>query len=175
MKYLPRCAAALFAFSLIALSAGPAPAVVMPAHGHGGGSNLSGQYTGTVTDSVLGTGTASANFAGAPGGLGGWIAFTFGTAVYANPTIAGPDFSGGQGDWGRGGGGGVRGIFVATVASTACTFGFKASYDASSFVLSGEYKAVNGCSGENGSFSLTQQCYYQERGSLRRNVGLGGC
>jgi hypothetical protein len=89
MKYLPRCIAALFALGLIAMSAGPAPALQTPAWQHGRGQNLSGQYSGSVTDSVLGTGTAVANLAGAVGALGGYFVFTFGSANYDNPTIAG--------------------------------------------------------------------------------------
>ncbi|HXB84168.1 MAG TPA: hypothetical protein VNU22_12535, partial [Candidatus Acidoferrum sp.] len=68
MKYLPRCITALFAFGLIALSAGPAPAQQTPAWQHGNGQNLTGQYSGSVSDSALGSGTAIANFVGAGGG-----------------------------------------------------------------------------------------------------------
>ena len=164
MKYLPRCSATLFALGLIALSASPAPAVQQPMwHGHGS-QNLTGQYTGSVTDSVLGTGTAAANFAGLPGTLGGYFAFTFGSSTYANPASSYATWSG------------VGGAFVATIASSACTFAFEASYNQSSSALTGKYKAVNGCSGENGTFSLTQQCYYDEqRQGLRRDVGLQHC
>jgi hypothetical protein len=178
MNYLPRCIAALFAFGLIALSAGPAPAQQAPAwqHGHGYGQNLSGQYSGSVSDSVLGTGTAIANFIGAGGGLGGYFNFTFGSTTYSNPTIAGGrDGLAPNGGWG--GNGNVDGAFESTIASSACTFIYSASYSTSGYSLTGKYKAVNGCSGETGTFTLAQQCYYSNgrEHSVRRDGGPGHC
>lgn len=168
MKYLRAGSALVFALAMIGMNAGPAPALT-PSwghHGHHGGNQyLPGQYSGSVTDSVLGSGTATANFAALPSALGGWVSFTFGSATYRAPVSAYSDWS-------------VQGIFIPTIGSAACTFAFKAQYSdsGSSFTLDGKYKAINGCSGENGSFSLTEQCYYQEQGSdLRRNNGLMHC
>jgi hypothetical protein len=228
MKYLSRCAAALFTLSLIALSTGPAPAVIRPMGGGGGHGtvNVSGMYSGSISDSVLGTGTAIANLAqfagfsgsgsgsgdvraldcggggdvrmldcggGAGGSVGGYLNSTFGATVYSSPLSAslntggcggGGDVraldcgGGGNGQWLGGppkhhrGGVDPFGIFVTIIGSAACTFGFQASFDPSTFVLSGQYRAIVGCSGENGTFSLTQQCYYHER-NLRRNTGSG--
>jgi len=189
MKQLSRCSAVLFAISLLALSTGPAPAIIRPMDGGGGGGlNFSGMYSGSVTDSALGTGTAVANLAasGGSGGdpLGGWMSFTFGSATYNNPTAAAPR---GQGD-GGGDGGYVRyldgegnnmihGRFVSIIGSMACTFHYTATFYPSSFQLNGMYKAVNGCSGQNGTFSLTQQCFYQQVGhgghGGRRGTGSG--
>jgi hypothetical protein len=162
MNYLPRLSAALFSLGLIALSASPAPAVQQPmSHGH---ENLTGQYSGSVADSALGTGTATANFAGLDGTLGGYFGFTFGSATYANVVDAYSTF------------GGIAGVFVATIASTACTFSFKAGYHRSSHELNGKYNAINGCSGETGSFSVTQQCTYDEQSQgIRRDNGLMHC
>jgi hypothetical protein len=176
VKYLPRYIAALFAFGLIALSAGPAPALQTPAvqQGH---QKLSGQYSGSVSDSALGSGTAIANFVGdGNGALGGYFVFTFGSTNYSNPTIAGgrdalqPTFGAGKSD--------VLGAFESTVASASCRFDYSASYSPSDHVLTGSYKAVNGCSGETGSFALTQQCYYKgdrEHGARREGGGLAHC
>lgn len=244
MKYLSRCVATLFALSLIALSTGPAPAVIRPMWGgHGKPINISGMYSGSISDSVLGTGTAVANFAqiteltgggsgsgdvgsldcgggggdvraldcggcgggggdvrtldcGGGGGvgilIGGYLNATYGTAVYSSPltagtsTLGGGGGGGGNGQWqggplkhGRGGGTGggqLFGIFVTIIGSAACSFAFKAGFDPSTLVLSGTYRAVVGCSGESGTFSLTQQCYYHEI-NLRRSTGsgLGAC
>jgi hypothetical protein len=146
-------------------------------------------YSGSVTDSALGTGTAVANLAASGGTgqgdpLGGWMSFTFGSATYNNPTAAAPR---GQGDGGEGGyirymdGGGnnmIHGRFVMSIGSVACTFHYVAGFTTSSFTLNGQYKAVNGCSGENGTFSLTQQCFYQQlghggHGGIRRETGSG--
>jgi hypothetical protein len=220
MKYLSRCAATLFALSLTALSTGPAPAVIRPMWGGGGHGtvNVSGMYSGSISDSVLGTGTAVANLAqfagfsgsgsgsgdvraldcggggdvraldcgggGAGTSVGGYLNSTFGTATYSSPLSAstnaggGGGGEGGNGQWQGGplkhhrGGVDPFGIFVTIIGSAACTFGFEASFDPSSFVLSGTYQAIVGCSGESGTFSLTQQCYYPER-NLRRKTGSG--
>jgi hypothetical protein len=164
MKTLRGCAAFLFVLGAIGMSAGPAPALTAPAGFDHRGPNLTGQYSGTVSDSSLGSGAATANFAGGDGTLGGWFGFTFGSATYSNPAVAWTDRDG------------VRGTFVATIGSTACSFDFRASYDPSGFTLSGAYRAVGrACSGESGSFSLTQQCYYKIERGVRRDNGLGHC
>jgi hypothetical protein len=173
MKHLPRWSAAFFALGIILLSAGPAPAA-QPSWGwwhHGGQQNLTGQYSGTVSDSSLGTGTATGNFAGLYSSLGGYFGFTFGTSSAL--TAPATTYS----SWN-----GIGGVFVATIGSTACTFAFQASYTSSSYQLNGTYKAVNGCSGENGTFSLTQQCYYggewqqlRQQGQAHKNSGLAQC
>ncbi|HZV77053.1 MAG TPA: hypothetical protein VFF63_04750 [Candidatus Babeliales bacterium] len=156
------CAAAV-AFCMLALNAGSAAAATAPAWGgHYQQQNLAGQYSGTVTDSVLGTGTATANLASSFSGLGGNLGFTFASTTYNNPTSA-------SNGWGWGWGGGVRGVFIAVIASASCTFFYNASYNSSSFVLSGNYQAINGCSGETGSFSLTQSCYYSEYNNNHQN------
>jgi hypothetical protein len=177
VKYLPRYIPALFAFGLIALSAGPAPAFQTPEWQHGNGQNLTGQYSGSVSDSVLGSGTAIANFAGDGGGLGGYFVFTFGSANYDTPTIASGGRDGLQANRGRGGHDYVFGAFESTIASTACEFYYSASYRSSDNELTGSYKAVNGCSGETGIFTLTQQCYYSSgrEQNVRREAGLGHC
>jgi hypothetical protein len=177
VKYLPRYSAALFAFGLIALSAGPAPAQT-PAWQHGNGQNLTGQYSGSVSDSVLGSGTAVANFVGAGGGLGGYFVFTFGSANYDNPTIAAGGRNDLQANGYRGGHGDVFGAFESTIASTACEFYYSASYGSSDNELTGSYKAINGCSGQTGTFTLTQQCYYgsgRQHGVRREGGGIRGC
>jgi hypothetical protein len=175
VKYLPRYISALFAFGLIALSSGPAPALQTPAwqQAH---QNLSGQYSGSVTDSVLGSGTAIANLVGA-GGLGGYFVFTFGSANYDNPTIA----AGGRNDLAANayrGHGDIFGAFESTIASAACEFYYSASYSSSNNELTGSYKAVSGCSGRTGTFTLTQQCYYssgRQHSVRREGGGLGRC
>jgi hypothetical protein len=117
MKYLRLYTAAFFAFGIFALSAGPAPAVpVNVDSANHGNRNLTGEYTGSVTDSVMGTGSAAANFAGLGDNLGGYFAFTLGTTLYSNAASAANTARG------------MEGIFVATIASTACSFSFHARY-----------------------------------------------
>jgi hypothetical protein len=176
VKYLPRSVAALFAFGLIALGAGPAPALQTPALQQGQ-QRLSGQYSGSVSDNALGTGTAIANFVGdGSGGLGGYFVFTFGSANYSDPTIAGGRDAI-QPAWGAERGY-LSGAFESTIASASCRFHYSAAYTPSDHALTGSYKAVNGCSGQTGSFILTQQCYY--RGGRQPSVrheggGIRGC
>ena len=180
MKHLSRCSAALFALGLLALSTGPAPAIIRPLDGGGGNLNLSGMYSGSVTDSVLGTGTAVANLAHSGGNgqgdpFGGWMSFTFGSTTYSNPTSASRPGQG-EGDvrfMDGGGNNALHGVFVSIIGSAACTFHFTATFNPSSFQLNGQYSARIGCSGENGTFSLTQQCFYQLLGHVRRNTGSG--
>ncbi|HEY1882918.1 MAG TPA: hypothetical protein VGG51_07755 [Candidatus Cybelea sp.] len=164
MKYLRLYTAALFAFGIFALSAGPAPAVPVNVNlFNNGNRNLTGQYAGSVTDSVTGTGSASANFAGLGENLGGYFAFSFGTASYSNAASAQNTAHG------------MEGVFVATIASTACSFSFHARYSGSNNRLRGQYQAVNGCSGEHGTFSLKQQCFYNENNDIRGAAGLRPC
>lgn len=156
MKYLRFYTAAFFTFGLFAMSAGSSPAV--PAT-----RNLSGEYAGSVNDSALGAGTAAASFAGLGTSLGGYFGFTFGSASYSNAASAANTARG------------MEGVFVATIASTACSFSFKARYNGSNNLLRGQYRAVNGCSGEHGTFRLTQQCFYDEESDVRPNAGLRPC
>ncbi len=164
MKYIRLYTAAFFAFGIFALSAGAAPAVPVNANSSDHGfRNLSGEYSGSVTDNVLGTGTAAANFAGQGESLGGYFGFTFGTALYSNAASAARTSRG------------MEGLFVATIASNACSFTFRANYHGATNRLSGRYQAVIGCGGEHGTFSLTQQCFYNEGTDIRSNAGLRQC
>ncbi|HEV3091757.1 MAG TPA: hypothetical protein VGX91_10020 [Candidatus Cybelea sp.] len=164
MRSLRMGAVALFSIGMFALSAGPAPAVSgEPSWGRHGGQHIAGQYSGTVTDSALGYGSATANIATTQVSAGGWFNFTFGSATYANALAGETGFRG------------VEGVFVATIGSVACNFAFRGRYDASGNTLTGQYKAVNGCSGESGSFSLTEQCYYDQSRDVRHDNGLMRC
>ena len=164
MKHLRMYTAVFFALGIVALSAVPATAVpVRVDGGRHGNRNLTGQYSGSVTASVLGTGTAVANFAAFDESLGGYFGFTFGSATYSNATSAANSSRG------------MEGAFVATIANAACTFSFNARYNLSSHELNGRYKAIDGCAGEKGSFSLTQQCFYNVPGELRIDAGLRQC
>lgn len=140
------------------------PALAMPLSYDANGANLSGQYAGTVSDSSLGSGTATADLIAGSGGLGGLLGFTFGNSSYGNPALAGTTRQG------------LRGEFEATIGSMACRFSFKAIFDRSKDRLRGDYTAVSsGCSGENGTFTLKQQCFYATQGDVRRNGGLMQC
>lgn len=151
--------------ALLLLSTGAAsPVIAMPLAYDAGRINLSGQYAGSVSDSVLGSGTAVANFVEGDGGLGGWFGFTFGSSAYDNPALAGRSPRG------------ISGTFEATVGSAACRFKFHARFDRAKYALRGDYEATNGaCMDESGSFTLKQQCYYQFDVDVRRDGGPMHC
>jgi hypothetical protein len=60
----------------------------------------------------------------------------------------------------------LNGAEVANINSSVCSFTMSATYHPSSLVLSGTYKAVHGCVGESGTFTLTKGCYYPRKGLL---------
>jgi hypothetical protein len=115
--------------------------------------NDSGQYNGSMQDSVLGTGSASASLAQDSHAVGGSVAVSYGSSnvsySFAAHTQTGLSLSGAQ---------------VAFLGSGVCTFSVTATYDANSHVLAGTYQAVRGCAGENGSFSLTEDCSFRRAG-----------
>jgi len=126
---------------------------------------VSGEYSGTVTDSVHGNGTAAVTPLSQHGGaLGGTLASTFGaTAVTQSLALA------------IGTNGSITGNALGSDASgNTCAFNVTGSYTASSNQLSGTYTAFSGCSGQNGSFTLTQQCSDPANAVARRNPLSGG-
>lgn len=108
--------------------------------------NLSGQYSGTVKDSVRGKGRAKASLSQYKTTLGGALRVVGSSAV--------ADIS-----W-TASGTTVEGTSVIATASGYCTFALSGTYDTSSFVLTGAYHAVRGCSGETGNYTLKHQCIY---------------
>lgn len=131
-----------------------------PALADAGLLNVAGEYAGTVNDATLGNGRGRASISQFGSSTGGPIAYTFASAKRAN-SAAGT----------LGGDGSLRGTMVATVASVACTFKFSGSYDNSTHVLSGSYRAVHACSGDSGTFTLKEKCYYVLHADIRPNVG----
>ncbi|HEY1654605.1 MAG TPA: hypothetical protein VGF86_05800, partial [Candidatus Tumulicola sp.] len=80
----------------------------------------------------------------------------------------------------------LSGSAVATIGQAACTFSVNATYDATTFVMAGSYAATNACSGESGTFTMKEVCYYQQSAGIRSEVrsrrpvrpnagGLHGC
>ena len=112
-------------------------------------SNLSGDYSGTVTDSVGGAGDATATFAQHGNAAGGAITDveTSGTIVeQMSVTINSANA--------------VNGAFVVDYTDgTTCTYRTSGTYEPGTNVLSGSYTAVTNCLGESGTYSLTQLCH----------------
>jgi hypothetical protein len=117
--------------------------------------NDGGEYSGPVRDSVLGAGNANASFAQDEQAVGGVLTATFGSKSFtysvALSTTNGTTLSGAE---------------VASISGT-CSFILNATYT-SPHLLKGTYtdKYGRGCAGENGSFALTENCYYPHKGLL---------
>ena len=128
-------------------------------------ANVGGQYAGTVKDSVLGKGHATASLAQYRNAAGGPIvsAYRSTTLTASLAAVAGANNV-------------VSGTIVASNASATCTFKFGGVYDSVAFRLSGSYVGVGGCSGESGRFELKQKCYYVRDGaSIRPDHGPAPC
>lgn len=141
-------------------SASAPQAIPMRDAGMAAKSNFSGQYSGTFKDSAYGKGKASASYSQFHSALGGPLTITYKSKTVSSSvaqTVSGNT---------------VNGSSVRETGSLYCTFSETASYSAKTRVWSGSYKAVYGCSGETGTFSLKQQCYY--RGTVTEDIRPDG-
>lgn len=112
--------------------------------------NISGDYSGTIQDGQGGSGTATGTLAQHGASAGGAI-----TDTEAAQTITGdlsvtitPSYA-------------YSGTMVIDYPSgTTCTFHTTGSYvnGSGGWGLNGSYKAVTNCSGDTGTYTLTQQC-----------------
>lgn len=128
-------------------------------------TNLSGDYAGSVQDSATGTSAATATFAQHGSNAGG----TLTTTVSGSPLNAQVTFAIASSN-------AITGSMVIDEANgTTCTFGFSGTYNASANVLSGSYTAVTNCSGQHGTYTLTQQCTDTITSAERRAMGLTPC
>jgi hypothetical protein len=55
----------------------------------------------------------------------------------------------------------VNGTSVSGTGSLYCTFASTSTYNAKTHVMSGSFSAVYGCTGDSGTFTLKQKCYYR--------------
>ncbi|MEO6834911.1 MAG: hypothetical protein ABI231_03275 [Candidatus Tumulicola sp.] len=119
-------------------------------------TNVAGQYNGSVQDSVFGNGRALGDFSQTGSAVGGRLQYAYGTQTILNSVAMSLSRSNALG-----------GTATATIGSAACTFGISSTYDATTFKLSGNYSATNGCSGESGTFALKEACYYKQGAAPR--------
>jgi len=112
-------------------------------------SKLSGEYSGKFTDGAYGAGKAKASYSQSQSSVGGILTVkypastvTLSVALVAN-------------------GSSVDGTSVAGNGSLYCTFATTSTYNPKTHVMSGSYSAVYGCSGDGGTFTLKQHCYYR--------------
>lgn len=108
--------------------------------------NLSGQYGGTVKDSVHGKGRANASLSQYKSALGGALTVA-GSSAVADVSWAADGTT-------------VEGTSVIAAPNGYCMFALRGAYDTASFVLTGAYRAVHGCSGETGNYKLKHECIY---------------
>jgi hypothetical protein len=115
-------------------------------------SNISGDYLGTVQDSQSGTGNAKATLAQHDANAGGAVKdkeTNQTLTVDASVTITSSNTTSGA----------LVIDFPPAKTGPVCTFSTTGTYDPNTGILSGSYTAVTGCSGDTGTYTLTQQCH----------------
>lgn len=110
-------------------------------------SNLSGEYAGTVNDSVFGSGKINGELLQEHNAVGGRLLLEYGSTVFDDPVaflLKGTTLAGtGEG---------------ATLSGSPCTMSETAAL--SNGRLTGSYKAINGCQGESGTYTMKEYCRY---------------
>jgi hypothetical protein len=125
--------------------------------------NIGGQYVGTSQDSFSGKGHVTGSFAQRKDTAGGWLSFAYSNLAFRTSTVTAVS------------GTSVSSVSVATIDNVACTFNVTGKYDSSTNQLTGRYKAVHGCSGDHGTYTLKQKCYYVQAEDVRPEVGGKPC
>jgi hypothetical protein len=156
-------AVALFAGLLLALPScngtvsNPVPAAP---------SNISGDYAGTVVDSSAGTLAATALLAQHGSSAGGTITTAPGGTTLVSSLSLAIDSSNA-----------VSGTMVQDLpGDITCSFAVTGSYATSTAVLAGSYHAITGCTGQTGTYTLTQSCTDTvTTGDKRPAFGVPGC
>jgi len=137
-----------------------APAAATP-------TNISGDYSGTMQDAQGGSGTVTATLAQTGFNAGGTITDTETSATLSaqiSLTISTANA--------------VKGSIVIDYPDNGptCSFSTTGTYNTSTNVLSGSYTAVTNCSGDSGTYSLTQQCTDTITNGVRRAItGIAPC
>lgn len=111
-------------------------------------ANLSGDYSGTIQDSANGSGSVAGTLAQQGTNAGGPLTITSASgAVTAAVSFAIASSNALSGA-----------IVIDYPSGSTCTFSTAGSYDSTTNVITGTYSAVTNCSGQSGTYSLTQQC-----------------
>lgn len=128
--------------------------------------NLSGQYAGTVHDSLwdgsYGSGQINAALVQYHDAVAGNIGFTFGSSqfgggaafVLKETTLTGTGLS-------------------ANLQLATCPVSVTATY--SNGTLTGSYHAVSGCSGDHGTFKMKEYCRYGPNSPAQQHFALKHC
>jgi hypothetical protein len=130
--------------------------------------NYSGDYAGTVKDSLYNKGSIKATFAQYQTAVGGSMTqdeiSRTGTMTASFGVTAGTTLTGTA----------VEKFGVGT-SSTACVYTIGGTYNAATHRLRGSYQAVHNCSGETGTFTMKQKCFYPRPGADADVGGLKMC
>ena len=127
--------------------------------------NLSGQYVGKFMDTAYGTGKAKASYTQYENAVGGIL-----TIKYSNSTLTTSVALNANGS-------STNGTTVALASGLYCAFSTTGTYDPKTGVMSGSYQAIHGCTGDGGTFTLKQQCFFKYKGSedIRPEIGPRAC
>jgi hypothetical protein len=126
--------------------------------------NISGQYAGTVKDSRHGKGRITALLAQYKNAVGGSLTVSAGTTSIMSSDV-----------WSLSNGTELTGSGATTIMQTTCVYSINGKYDTTTYQLSGSYHAVHGCSGQNGTYTMKQKCYYARDWAIRREAGPRQC
>ncbi len=156
-----RLLAAALAASLILTACKGSSTSAPPAY-----SNISGDYSGTMQDAQLGSGTVVGTLAQHGSSAGGQMTETTGGGAQNFQFSVTIDTSNN-----------ITGAMVIDESSgTTCTFSTTGVYDPSSNAISGTYTAVTNCSGDTGTYTLAQQCFDTVTShGKRRILGVRKC
>lgn len=123
---------------------------------------LSGQFDGSVKDSVHGSGKGKLMLSQSKSALGGAL------TIAGNPTEAYVSWTA-VGDT-------VDGTSVFVASSGDCVFSHAGKYDSKTLTLTGSYKSTYGCAGETGTYTLKQKCYFKgDAADVRPAIGPHPC
>lgn len=128
-------------------------------------ANLSGDYSGTISDSANGSGTVTGTLAQHGTSAGGPLTITSTSstvtaavsfAIASDNTLTGA-------------------LVIDYPSGSTCTFSTTGSYNSTTNVITGTYSSVTNCSGQSGTYSLTQQCSDTPTSRIRRTMNTVRC
>lgn len=131
-------------------------------------ANVSGDYSGSMQDTGNGNGNATGSLAqhgaSAGGGItatetGGTVTAQFSISVNSANAVSGA----------------IVVDYPPAGTGPVCTYSTSGTFDPSTSVLSGTFTAVSNCSGDTGSYTLTQLCHDQITGGEVRELGNPKC
>jgi len=155
MLKAPFRVSALAISACIALASCSSGTVVPPAV-----VNMSGDFSGTFQDSVYGSAPATATFAQHGNNAGGsiTIAYTSGTVVAQTSFTIAPISNA------------LSGTLVIDYPTQQCTFSTTGTFDPNTNAVNVTFSPITNCTGETGSYSMTQQCTATTTSADRRQT-----